>query len=145
MFRQSTFAVAVMALAAVLSTPVTAAADEKPVQGLWLATTGEAISANGWGRLVVRDGMLTFHGARGEFSTPLAVITRVSVVKGSANTFEILTVNGDRLQLSILTAQMLTESPKKAMQVIQRAVREAPAVQRPVMTVAAAPAGGSSR
>jgi hypothetical protein len=41
-------------------------------------------------------------------------------------------VTGEPLRLAILGPQMLPESPKKAMQVIQRAAREAP---RPVVTV----------
>ena len=42
-------------------------------------------------------------------------------------------MTGDTLRLAILGRQMLPESPKKAMQVIQRAARETP---RPVVAVA---------
>lgn len=113
------------ALAVVLGLPSLASADE-PIQGQWLAaiTDGNAAKAE-WGRLVLRDGSLTFHGARVDWHAPVSEIKRVSAVRDADRVFEIETVSGDRLVLSILGQQMLKESPKKAMQLIQRAAREA--------------------
>lgn len=138
MTRHQQFSVwaAAVALLCVLGLPAPAAANDKPVQGLWLASH----ATEPMGRLEVKNGMLTFHGARSEWSTPLADITRVTPVKGSADTFEIRTVDGDMLQLRVFTPKLVPESRKKAIQLIQRAVRETPATPRPVLA-AAAPAG----
>ena len=137
--------IAGMVLAALVVLPVVtaAAAHDDPAQGFWLvSTSGPASSEVFWGRLVVKDGMLTFFAPRGEWKTPLAEIKRVSLAKGSNRSFEIETASGEVLRLAILGPQMLIESPKKAIQVIQRGVREAPPMPRPAVTVAAA--GGTS-
>ena len=137
--------IAGMVLAALFALPVAtvAAAHDDPAQGFWLvSTSGPASREVIWGRLVVKDGMLTFFAPRGEWTTPLAEIKRVSVAKGSNRRFEIETVSGDVVRLAILGPQLLIEPPKKAMQVIQRAVREAPPVRRPAVTVAAAGGAG---
>jgi hypothetical protein len=54
-------------------------------------------------------------------------------------------VAGEVLTVSILGPNMLVESPRKAMQHIQRAVREAPAPQRPALAATNAGSGGSIR
>ena len=134
-----------MVLAALFfAVPVAAvASNDDPARGYWLVSTaGPASDEVIWGRLVVEDGMLTFFAPRGQWKTPLAEIKRVSIAKGSNRSFEIETVTGEVLQLAILGPRLLTESPKKAMQVIQRAVREAPPARRPAVTVATA--GGTS-
>jgi hypothetical protein len=123
-----------MVLAALFACPAPSAfaADDKPTNGYWLVAT--AVPASNeiiWGRLVVKDGSLTFFAPRGEWTTPLAAITRVARVKGSDRRFEIETISGDVLRVAVLGPQLLTTSPKKAMQVIQRAVRETP---RPLVT-----------
>lgn len=128
-----------LVLAALIALPGTtaAASTDGPAQGFWLASTSLPPTGDvAWGRLVVKDGMLTFFAARSDWQTPLAEIKRVALVKGSDRSFEIETVSGAVLRLSILGPRMLTESPKKAMQVIQRAVREAPPVPRTVVTTA---------
>ena len=81
---------------------------------------------------MVKDGTLTFFAPRTEWQTPLSSIKRVSRVKGSDSNFEIETETGDTLRLAILGPNLLTDSPKKAMQVIQRAVHETP---KPVVSV----------
>lgn len=127
--------IAGMVLAAIFALPVAAAADAKndPAKGYWLVSvSGPSTTEVIWGRLVVKDGMLTFFAPRGEWKTPLSEIRRVSRARGSDRSFEIETTTGEVLQLAILGPQMLTESPKKAMQVIQRAVRDTP---RPVVSV----------
>jgi hypothetical protein len=81
---------------------------------------------------VLKDGLLVFHTAQGDWKTPLAEITRIARVKGVDRTFEIVTVSGATLHLSILGPLLLPEPPQKAMRVIQRAVRAVPA---PAVTV----------
>jgi hypothetical protein len=118
-----------MFLAASFAWPVTSASasNDGPAKGYWLVSTAVPTSDEViWGRLVVEDGSLTFFAPRGEWTTPLAAITRVARVKGSDRHFEIETVNGEVLRLAVLGPQLLAASPKKAMQVIQRAVREMP-------------------
>ncbi len=140
--RRSWIAGLVLAALVALPTSTVAAAGDDVAQGSWLvSTSGPASNEVIWGRLVVKDGMLTFFAPRGEWTTPLIGITRVSVAKGSHRRFEIETVSGEVLRFAILGPQLLIESPKKAMRVIQRAVREAPALRRPAVTVA--PAGGT--
>lgn len=131
--------IAGLVLAALFALPgaSSAASNGEPAQGFWLVSASTPASNTvTWGRLVLKDGLLTFFAPRGEWTTPLSAITRVSSTKGSNRSFDIETESGDVLRLSILGPQMLVESPKKAMQLIQRAVREAPPVQRPVVTVA---------
>ena len=127
---------ATLAVTAVLGCPGTASADDQPTQRVWLAAdAGHSTAGSPLGRLVVKDGMLTFHGSLADWTTPLSEIKRLSRPKGSDHRFEIETISGDVLRVSILGAHMLPVSPKKAMQLIQRATREGGPVQR---TMAAA-------
>jgi hypothetical protein len=133
----------VLAAALFVALPAAAAAQGKAVQGTWLAAAAPSASAqSSWGRLTVKDGILTFASQRGEWRKPLADITRIAERKGADKMFEIEASNGDVLYVSILGQQMMTESPRKAMQLIERAVREAPTAQRPALNAAAG--GGSS-
>jgi len=122
---------ATLAVTAVLGCPGTASADDPPTQRVWLAAdAGHSTAGPAWGRLVIKDGMLTFHGSLADWTTPLSEIARVSRVKGSDHRIEIETMSGDVLRISILDAAMLPVSPKKAMQLIQRATREGAPVRR---------------
>lgn len=105
--------------------PVAASADDKPTSAYWMAAASNSSTVQ-WGRLVLKDGMLTFHTAQGDWQTPLSEIKRIVRVKDARRTFEIVTASGATLHLTILGAQMLPEPPQKAMQIIQRAVREVP-------------------
>ena len=116
---------ATIAVTVVLGWAGTASADDKPTPRVWLAAdAGHSTAGSAWGRLVVKDGMLTFHGSLADWTTPLSEIKRMSRAKGSDHRFEIETMSGDMLRISILDAHMLPVSPKKAMQLIQRATRE---------------------
>lgn len=109
----------------------------------WSATAVEApAGGNKWGFLTLRDGVLTFAMANMEWQTALADIKRVTESSRGDRSMAIETLNGDMLEVSILDRQMLTESPRKAMQIIKRAIREATPVRR--MAAAAAASGGAS-
>jgi hypothetical protein len=137
--RLLTPGVATVALTAVLALPGDARADDTPSQ-VWMAINADQSGGGSaaWGRLSVRNGMLTFHGTQADWKTPLAKIRRITPIKGS-HVFAIETMSGDVLRLAILNQQLLAVSPKKTMQVLQRAVREAPPAQPPVVSASAAP------
>ena len=118
-------------LVGMLVCAVPASADDKPTSAYWMAAATNSSMVQ-WGRLVLKDGMLTFHTAHGEWKTPLNEITRIVRVKDAKHTFAIVTASGATLHLSILGSRFLPEPPQKAMQIIQRAVRETPS---PVVTV----------
>lgn len=111
-------------LAVIVAAAVNVPAQQAPT-ATWLAssTYGAAEDRTQLGRLVMKDGSLTYFGARAEWTTPLSEITRLSPVKGSDHLFDIETVSGRVLRLSIVGPQMLNESPKKAIRTIQRALR----------------------
>ena len=117
-------------LLAVVAWPAPAAADEKPVVAYWLAATSHGGNIQ-WGRLVMKDGTLAFFTTEGTWETPLAEITRISRVRGSQQ-FQIATASGSVLQLSILGPQMVPQPPQKAMQMIQRAIKDAAGVSATV-------------
>ena len=121
------------ALLGMLSWPVAASADT-PGSAYWMASASNSSRVQ-WGRLVLKDGALTFHTAQGDWKTPLTEIKRIGRVKGKHRTFEVVTASGATLHLSILGAQMLPEPPHNAMQIIQRAVRDAATPPSAVVTV----------
>jgi hypothetical protein len=134
----------IAALLGILVCPVTASADEKPASAYWMASVSNSDTVQ-WGRLVLKDGMLTFHTSLGEWKAPLYQIKRIVRVKDTKQTFEIVTSSGAALHLTILGPNMLPESPQKAMQVLQRAVSRATPPAAPVTSVAANAAGGGIR
>lgn len=97
-----------------------ASAGDTPATACWLAAASNGSNVQ-WGRLVLKDGMLTFHTEKGDWSTPLHEIKRIVRVRHANQMFEIVPAWGATLRLSILGPQMLPESPEKAMQLIQRA------------------------
>jgi hypothetical protein len=105
--------------------PTAASADEKPAM-VWMAAARNASTVH-WGRLVLKDGTLTFHTAQGDWTAAITEIRHVGRVKGIDRAFEIVTASGATLQLSILGPLLLPEPPNKAMQIIQRAMRQTPA------------------
>ena len=127
-------------LLGMLLCPLTAFANDTPARAHWMAAAANSPTLQ-WGRLVLQDGMLTFHTAHGEWKTPLHEITRIVRVKDAKHTFAIVTASGATLHLSILGARLLPEPPQKAMQIIQRAVRDTPV---PVVTVTTTFRGGSA-
>ena len=77
-------------VAMLMAAPLRSWADG-PRAGFWLATStyGSGDNGNQWGRLMIKNGLLSYHGAVREWQTPLADIKRVSPVKGSNHLFEI--------------------------------------------------------
>lgn len=130
-----------MTLAAFLSLGLPAAAAAQS-RATWMASAADAPAGDKWGRLTVKDGLLTFASSKVAWQVPLSDITRVAESEIGAQTLEIEARNGEVLSVSILGPQLTIESPRKARQTIQRAVRETPAKTR--ATAAAAAAGGGS-
>ena len=130
MIRRLRAFLSIVTLPALLLSPASAWAGDKPTAAYWMAAATNS-SPMQWGRLVLKDGTLTFHTAHGDWTTPLHEIKRVVRLKDADRTFEIVTASGAALHLTILGPLMLPEPPQKAMQVIQRAVRETPV---PVVT-----------
>jgi hypothetical protein len=135
-YRKSLWLASVIAVALFVGLPTSADAQSKN-EGTWLAAAAQSpAGASSWGRLTLRDGMLTFASNRAEWQKPLNEIKRIAESSRADRTIEIETYSGETLFVSILGQQMVTESPRKAMQIIERAVREAPGA-RPVLTAAA--------
>jgi hypothetical protein len=132
----------VLAAAMLVALPAVTAAQGK-AQHTWLAAATQSPTADStWGRLMVKDGVLSFASERAQWQKPLSEIKRIAETKGGKRMFEIVATNGDVLYVSILGQQMITESPRRAMDMIERAMRDAPATPRPAL--AAAAGGGSS-
>lgn len=132
------FAVALVA-ALSLALPAPTAAQSNPT---WMASAPDAPAGDKWGRLTVKDGLLTFASSKAEWQVPLSDITRVAESETANRILEIEARSGEVLSVAILGPQLTIESPRKAKQMIERAVRETPAKTR--ATAAAAAAGGGS-
>lgn len=116
--------VVVAAILGITAQPVTAA-DNEPGSGLWMAASGSepSISGTNWGRLILKDGVLRFHALNGEWKLAVSEIRRVAISDGSDQIFEVESYSGERYYVAILSPNMLVDSPRRAMQVIQRALR----------------------
>ena len=99
--------------------------------GVWLATSDPQASAGGgsWGRLVLQDGTLTFRSMNGlkGWAVDLTDARRIEISKTSAKALEIESLSGETFYVAILNGQMLMDSPRKALQVINRAMLNVPA------------------
>ena len=113
--------------AALLTTPGLATAGDAP-RGVWLAGLGEQTStgANS-GRLMLRDGVLTFSSSSTEWQLPIAEIKRASI--GASEQLVVETVAGAVHYVTIFDARMTVDSPRDALKVIQKALR-APSARR---------------
>lgn len=122
------------ALLGMLVWPAPVSADDKATTAYWMAAASNTATVQ-WGRLVLKDGALAFYTTHGDWKAPLHTIARVSRVN-RGRTLEIVTASGSTLHLSILGPNMVPASPLKALQTIQRAIREA-APPAPVVTLTA--------
>jgi hypothetical protein len=139
--HRSTLLALAFTIAMVMGLPFTAAAQQTN-SGVWLASATSAETQEAvWGRMTLKNGILEFAANNLTWQRPLTEITRIVERKGASRQFTIETAGGDLLHVSILGLQMMPESPRKAMQAIQRAVRETPGART---TVVAVNAGGGS-
>jgi hypothetical protein len=133
-----------LAVAIIAALPRATSAQSPKASVLWLASAATSPGDDAeWGRLMLKDGILTFASTTSTWETPLNEIKRVSESTRARNTIEIETLNGEKLMVSILGRQMVTESPRKAMRTIERARRIAPPAGRAATLVAAAGGGRS--
>ena len=118
---------AALIAAALLSTPGSAHAVDAP-RGIWLAGLGEQASTGAnWGRLMLRDGVLTFSSSTTEWRLSVADIKRASI--GPSDQLVVETLTGAVHYLTILDARMTADSPRDALKIIQKALR-APGARR---------------
>jgi len=137
--------VTVAGLVVVATMPAVAQAqNQAPLRGLWMAASSNqaSLSGNTWGRLRLVDGVLAFQSSNFEWQLALSEIKHIAVSKNLSNALEVESVTGQVFFVGILDGQMTMTSPGKAVQMIQRAVRTAPA-SSPVRATMVA--GGSLR
>lgn len=141
-FARWTFSLT-LALVLLAAAAATAQAQSRDTRASWMAaSSNEAVlSGNTWGRLTLIDGALTFQSPNYSWRIALPEITRIQASKEAARAFVVETVTGQRFYVAILDGTMTVASPGKTIQMLQRAVREAPpTISRPTMVAA----GGSS-
>lgn len=113
-----------------ITAPALAASGGDTASGLWLAASAtEPAVGNDWGRLALRDGVLAFNSKTAAWQLPVTEIKRASISEQSDRLMVIEGASGETYYVAIIGAQMLTESPRKALQIIQKALR-APAGRR---------------
>lgn len=102
------------------------ASDDQPAR-LWMAAASEqpGIIGTDWGRLILKDGILSFQSAQTEWSIEVAGITRVEISKESKNQLEVEYGGGNTYYVAILKANLLVESPGKAVGLIREAMGSA--------------------
>ena len=134
-----------VAVVALLAVPGMAQAQDAS-RGLWMATSSNqaSLAGNDFGRLSMANGMLSFQSANYEWRLALADVKRVSPSKQVSDALEVESVTGQVFYIGILNGQLTLTSPGKAVQMIQRAVRTAPA-PAPTRTLVAAAGGGSQQ
>jgi hypothetical protein len=93
----------------------------------WMAASSSEATLTGrsWGRLILEDGDLRFESSVYKWRIALSEIKRVEPSKAAEKTFEIETAAGTIYFAAILDATMVKDSPRKAIQMIQRGVRDA--------------------
>jgi len=115
-----------------------------PSRGLWLAISANeaSLAGRGFGRLTMVDGVLAYRSTNFEWRLKLAEIKRVGASKALDNALEVESTSGEIYFVGILDGQLTLMSPGKAAQIIQRAVKTAPAPAAARVTMVA---GGSLR
>lgn len=111
---------------------------------LWMATSADEASLAGrdYGRLTIIDGELTYASTDFEWRIALSEIKRIAASKQMANALEVESFAGEFHFVGIVDGQLTMTSPGKAVQAIQRAIRNAPAPPVPARTALAAAGGG---
>ena len=128
-FPRLVAAAALLVCAQLMMVPAADAGPNEDARGLWLASAGsQPIVGTNWGRLALRDGVLTFSSPNTEWQLALSEITRVAIGE-SSNRLMVIEGAGRTYYVAILGQQMLVESPRQAVAMIQKAMT-APAVRR---------------
>ena len=89
-----------------------------------------------WGRLGLQDGVLRFDSSDYAWRVALSDLKRVEQSKAAPRALEIETFAGTTHFVAILDARLLADSPRKAIQLIQRTMREAPTPRPTLLTKA---------
>jgi hypothetical protein len=111
------------ALVAAMPATVSAAGDE-PTTGVWMAASGaSADDRTNVGRLILKDGVLSFQSTNVEWTLAVSDIKRVAISEESDRLFVLESVSGETYFVAILGQNLLVDSPRRAMQVIQRVAR----------------------
>ena len=121
----------VAGLVVVATMPAVAQAqNQAPLRGLWMAASSNQPSLSGstWGRLTLVEGVLAFQSSNFEWHLALSEIKYIAASKNLSNALEVESVAGQVYFVGILDGQMTMTSPGKAVQIIQRAARMAPAL-----------------
>jgi len=135
-----------VAVVALLTVPGVAQA-QGASSGLWMATSSNqaSLAGNDFGRLSLANGMLSFETTKFGWRLALADVKRIVPSKLVSNALEVESVTGQVYFVAILDGQLTMTSPGKAAQMIQRAVKTAPAIVTPVRTAVAAAGGGGDQ
>lgn len=111
------------ALFAAMPATVSAAGDE-PTTGVWMAASGaNADVRTNLGRLTLKDGVLSFQSTNVEWTLAVSDIKRVAISEESDRLFVLESHLGETYFVAILGQNLLVDSPRRAMQVIQRVLR----------------------
>jgi hypothetical protein len=121
-FAQVCTGIALALLAA--AAPVSAGQPSAERTFTWLASSStEPTIGAGWGRLTIRDGVLAFRSTETEWQISVAEIRRAAPSPQSDRLLEIEDADGSVRYVAIIGSTMLVESPRKTLDVIQRAMR----------------------
>lgn len=107
---------------------------------VWMATSADqaSLAGNGYGRLAIVEDELAYDSAAFSWRLPLAEIKRIAASKLVSHALEVEGFGGERYFVGILDGHLTMTSPGRAVQMIRRAVRSAPAPPpaRTAMTLA---------
>lgn len=119
-----------VALLALVAAPSVARADGERKTAVWLAADLKdgAPTGESWGRLSLRNGLLSFRSMNGlkGWDVDLADAQAIQTSKSGAKGLVIETRSGQVYAVAILDSQMLVDSPRKALQLISSARLTAP-------------------
>lgn len=114
-----------------------AAAPTEDYRNAWMAASGTAPEpSTNWGRLTLRDGVLRFESASIEWQLALSDIKRASISEKSDRVIALESAAGENYYVTIYGQQLTVESPRRALQLIQKALR-APAARHELRTASA--------
>jgi hypothetical protein len=121
----------VLAAAYVMAPTVASAAAGDTPQPLWMAASGtEPTIGSSWGRLTLKDGVLRFRSTGVEWELAVSDIKRASISPQSDQFIVVEGVNGETYYVAILGPNMMVDSPRKALQVIQKSLGPATGARR---------------